>query len=368
VKWSPADVAWRTELPGIGHSSPCLWDERIFLTSARKSGSQVERYVICLDRGSGEILWKHRASAGEAEKVHSMNCFATATCATDGERIVAFFGRGGIHCYDIAGKKLWSYDAGDIPSPWGAAASPIIVGSKVIQNCDAAGASALIALDTKNGKVVWKTDRDDKPRGGWSTPILIDTGDMKELVLNGEFGVDGYNPDTGKHLWFCKGFNGRGTPMPLLNNGILYLLSGKPGDTFAVRPGGKGDVTASHMVWHTPRKKGRVLSSPAIYQDHMLNVSMEGYANCYDAPTGNLLWTERLDGRYTASPLLARGLFYIQSEAGETLVIRPGEKLDIVATNKVGAGAKEIFRASPVPAQGQLLLRSDRVLYCVGDS
>ena len=366
VEWSSSDVAWRTELRGTGHSSPCLWDDRIFLTSAQKSGDQVERSVICLDRDDGKILWRHVASAGAAEKTHAMNGFATATCATDGERVVAFFGKGGIHCYDMTGKKLWSYDAGDFPGNWGTAASPIIVGDKVIQNCDAAGPSVLIALNKTNGERIWQTARGKMPRGGWSTPILIDAGQRKELVLSGEFGVNGYDPDTGKDLWFCKGFSGRGTPMPIFSKGLLFVMSAKPGDTFALRPGGTSDVTASNMVWHTPREKGRVLSSPAMSRNHLLSVSQEGFANCYDASTGKVLWSERLPGRYTASPLIAGGMFYLQNEAGETLAIKPGKKLDIVATNKIGAKAGEVFRACLVPSQGQLLIRSDQAIYCIG--
>ena len=366
VTWNAGDVAWRTELTGTGHSSPCLWDDRVFLTGARKNGGQVERYVICLNRADGKVLWQRLASTGPAEKLHTMNGFATATCATDGERVVAFFGRGGIHCYDIRGEKLWSYDAGGVPSPWGAAASPIIVDDNVIQNCDAAGASVLVALDKTSGRKTWETARDDMPKGGWSTPVLINIGKKTELILNGEFGVNAYDSDTGRDLWFCKGFNGRGTPMPAFGNGLLYIMSGKPGDTYAVRPGGSGDVTASRMVWHTPRKKGRALASPALYQGYLLSISLEGYANCYDAPTGRLLWTERLPGRYSASPLLATGLFYLQSEAGETVVIKPGKKLDIVATNRIDANPEEVFRACLVPTQGQLLIRADRAIYCIG--
>jgi len=186
VRWGPADVAWRTELSGQGHSSPCVWDGQIFLTGARKTkDGHVERLVFCLDRNTGAVVWKKAASVGEAEVTHNMNGFASATCATDGQRVVAFFGRGGIHVYDMHGKKLWSRDLGTFPGPWGTAASPIMLDDKIIQNCDALGESFLIALDKKTGQTVWKTARRQKPRGGWSTPLLIDAGSRKELVLGG---------------------------------------------------------------------------------------------------------------------------------------------------------------------------------------
>jgi hypothetical protein len=149
-----------------------------------------------------------------------MNSYATPTCATNGKQVVAFFGPAGIHCFDLKGEEKWSRELGAFPGPWGVAASPIILGDLVIQNCDAEGASSLIALSLEKGEPVWQTEREKKPRGGWSTPIVIENGDRKELVLNGELGVRGYDPKTGKELWFCESFNGRGSPVPDFFNGI----------------------------------------------------------------------------------------------------------------------------------------------------
>ncbi|MHC5057707.1 MAG: outer membrane protein assembly factor BamB family protein [Planctomycetota bacterium] len=171
TRWSAGDVVWRRELGGKGHSSPCVVGDRIFVTAARSVGEKVERSVICLGRADGRVLWQHVASTGEAEQVHGMNGFATASCASEGERVVAFFGRGGIHCYDPDGKRLWSRDLGTFPGGWGTAASPVFVGGRVIQNCDAQSKSSLMALDARSGETVWSTDRKDKPRGGWNTPM-----------------------------------------------------------------------------------------------------------------------------------------------------------------------------------------------------
>jgi outer membrane protein assembly factor BamB len=367
ITWGPGDVAWRTELEGQGHSSPCIWGERVFLTTARKTDAgQVERIVLGVDRSTGKVLWRRVASVRSPEPVHRLNSFATPTCATDGQRVVAFFGPGGIHCYDLEGKRLWSRDLGTFPGPWGTGASPIIVEDLVIQNCDAEGDSYLVALDKRTGETVWRTPRGSLPRGGWNTPIVIDAGGRRELVLNGEHGVRGYDPATGKEHWFCKSFNGRGTPVPAFGQGMLFVVSGLPGDVYAVRPGGSGDVTHTRMVWHTPRRGGRDLSSPILVGGYLMVVNMSGVGSCYDAKTGRELWRERLEGRYSASPIAAGGLVYIQNEAGFTLVIRPGEKLDIVARNKLAAGEDEIFRSSLAPSEGQIFCRSNRALYCIG--
>lgn len=366
VKWSVDDVVWRTELTGKGHSSPCIWDDKIFLTSGLKSGSnRAKRLIICVEQRSGKVLWEKPVSQGDAESVHDMNSFATSTCVCDGQRVVAFFGKGGLHCYDINGEKLWSRDLGKFPGPWGTAASPIILGDMVIQNCDAQGDSEIVAVNKQDGEILWRTSRDKMPRGGWSTPILIDTGSRKELILNGEKGVTSYDPTTGKELWFCKGFNGRGTPSPVFDGKLIYIITAKPGDTFALRPGGSGDVTDSHMVWHTRRGGGRNLSSPALVGKYLLTFTMSGVGTCYDTSNGKHLWEEKFDGKITASPLVAGGLIYIQTEAGQTIVIRPGEKPEIVARNDLNAVKGETFRSSMAVSKGQIIFRSDRALYCI---
>lgn len=366
MKWSPDSVAWKTELKGAGQSSPVNWGDKLFLTGASDDGK--ERHVFCIDRRDGKMLWEKTIECENPEKNHKMNSWATPTCATDGERVIAFFGPGGLHCFDLDGKKLWSRDLGDFPGTWGTAASPVMHGSMVIQNCDAEGPSYLVALDRKTGEEVWKTRREDKPKGGWSTPILIDTGERSEIVLNGEFGVRGYDPASGKELWFCKGFNGRGSPVPDYANGLLYVVNGKPGDTYVVKPGGSGDVTESHMVWHAERRGGRDLPSPAVVGDYLVIVSMSGIASCYDAHTGEIHWNERLgvEGEFAAAPLIANGLVYIQNVfGGETVVIKPGKKLEIVSQNSLGADKQEIFRATLAPIGGKVFARSHSTLYCI---
>ncbi len=361
VKWDASSVVWKCELPGSGQSSPVIAGNRIFLTAALDSGRQ--RVVLCVDRETGRIAWQETVWSGEPEKSHAMNGWASATCATDGQHVVAFFGQGGLHGFDVTGKKLWSKDLGQFGGPWGAGASPLIADKLVIQNCETEGVGSIAAFDLATGEMKWQTPRDAPQRGGWSSPIFVRVGDRQEVVLNGFNGVTGYDLVTGKKLWFCKSFAGRGEPTATLGQGLLFLVNGQPGDFYAVRPGGDGDVSDSHLVWHAPRKVGRDQPSPIVINDVVIVASMDGIAICYDTKTGRKLWKERLGGSFTSSPIAANGLAYFQSNTGETVVIKPGSTLDVVARNTIPAGADEVFRASLAPSRGQMFSRSNSKLY-----
>lgn len=363
VKWNDGDLAWKAPLPGIGESSPIIWLDKLFLTTAEEGARK--RCLLCLDRHNGRILWKQTVEfSGQPEELHKMNTFASPTCATDGEVVVAFFGRAGLHAYSLDGKHLWSNDLGQFDNPWGVGASPVLVDDLVIQNGDADSDAFLAAYDKRTGKTVWRVPRPN--HRGWSTPILLAVDGRQELVLNGHAGVTAYNPATGKELWFCASFNGRGEPTATPGDGLVYLVNGLVGDIYAVKPGGKGDVTKSRMAWHTPRKEGRDLPSPIVIDHYLIVVSMGGVVVCYDGATGQTIWKERLGGNHSASPIAAAGLAYFQGEDGSMTVIKPGRQFDVVAHNSLPAQGDEIFRASPAPCEGQLFLRSDRALYCVG--
>ena len=366
-EWAANDVQWRADLGGVGQSVPVVWDKSIFLTSSEQtSDGKVARYVICLNRTDGKTLWKQQAATGPGEPLHKMNTWATPSCATDGELVIAYFGPGGLHCYNVDGDHQWSLNPVAPSGAWGFAGSPIMLDDKVIQNCDGEGKSFLLAVNKKTGEEIWRTERKATPKGGWSTPIVIDTGKRKELVLNGEFGVQGYDPVTGEDLWYCQSFNGRGTPVPAYTNGLLVTVNGKPGDIYAVKPGGAGDVTKTHMAWHTRRGGDRDLPSPVAVGDYVFTVSMKGIATMYDAASGKELWKERLGGNFSATPFIAGGLIYALDEDGKTFVIRPGDELNVVAKNSLGDRSGEIFRASATPSAGQVFIRSDAALYCVG--
>lgn len=361
VRWDASSIVWKTPLKGIGQSSPIVWGDRIFLTSALDQGRQ--RIVYCVDAADGSIKWEHVAWKGEPEKIHDWNSWASATCATDGEVVVAFFGKGGLHAYALDGKPLWSRDLGPFESPWGTAACPVIVGDLVIQNGDADVNAFIMALDKKTGKTVWNTPRFNSR--GWSTPILIEAAGRSELVLNGHNGVTAYDPATGSELWFCKSFNGRGEPTVTPAGKILCAVNGLAGDIYAITPGGKGDVTETRMAWHTGRRGGRDTPSPIAVDQYIVVVDMKGIATCYDADTGKEFWKERICDSISASPIAARGLAYFSDEKGQTVVIKPGPKLEVVSRNSMGTSANEMFRASLTPLGQKFLTRSNTVLYCI---
>jgi len=293
TKWDAKAIVWKTPLPGDGQSSPVIVGKRIFLTAALEKGAK--RLVLCIDRDTGKIVWQDQAWAGSPEPIHKLNGWATPTCVCDGERVIAFFGKGGLHCYSVDGKKLWSReDLGEFPGAWGTAACPIIVGELVVQNCDSTKNATLLAVDRKNGKTVWQTPRPTPEKGGWSSPVLVDAGSRKEIVVNGEAAVIGYDPPSGKELWRCKAFNGRGEPTVAPVKGQIYVVNGLAGDVYSVKLGGTGDVTKTHMAWHTPRKGDRDQPSPIVVGNFLLVADMKGMTTCYDATTGKIQWKERL--------------------------------------------------------------------------
>lgn len=362
TKWTEKDIAWKLSLPGIGQSSPIVWGDRIFLTSALEKGKT--RLVFCVNRKTAQIDWQHTAWQGEPEPIHAMNSWASSTCVTDGEVVIAFFGKGGLHGYTVDGKHLWSKDLGAFAGPWGTSACPVLFGDMVIQNCDADVNAYLVALDKRTGNQIWRTKR--REHRGWSTPVFIDVDGRQEMALNGHEGVQGYDPKSGAELWFCKGFAGRGEPTVTPAGKLLCVVNGQPGDFYAVKPGGSGDVTETHMAWHTPRKSGRDTPSPIVVGKYIIVSSLDGIASCYDAETGEVYWKERIAGKFSASPIAAKGLVYFLNENGKTFVIEPGESLKIVAENDIPAGKDEIFRASLAPSAGQLFVRSTTTLYCLG--
>lgn len=366
VRWNAGSIVWKVPLPGIGQSSPIVWNDRIILTSALDEGRQ--RLVLCLDAHDGSVIWQHTAWMGIPEPIHQMNSWASASCVTDGDVVIAFFGKGGLHGYTLDGKHLWSRDLGPFEGPWGVAACPVIVGDLVIQNGDADANAFIRGLNKRTGTTVWTTPRPNFR--GWSTPILVEAAGRQELVVNGHTGVTAYDPASGKQLWFCKSFNGRGEPTITPAGGLLCAVNGLAGDIYAVRPGGEGDVTNSRMPWHTPRRGGRDTPSPIAIDKFIVVADMKGIACCYDSETGRELWKERLCDTISSSPIAAGGLAYFQDEKGETVVLKPGPQLDVVARNTLNADNagtnNEIFRASLAPLGGKLLSRSQTTLYCIG--
>ncbi len=364
VAFSAADVVWKTALPGIGQSSPVVDSDRIYLTSSLADGRQ--RLLFALDRATGKLLWKQVVWIGTPEPSHQMNGWASATCAVDGERVYAFFGRGGgVVCYTRDGEKLWDRELGDFEGPWGTAACPILYEDLVIQNCDAEANASLTAFDKLTGKTVWTTPREDFR--GWSTPFIFRGAGEPQLVLNGHTGVRSYDPLSGKEVWFCSSEKGRGEPTVTPDaDGRLIVLNGLAGAMYAVDGTGKGDVSATKRLWQTPRKTGRDLPSPAIIGHKLLVMAMKGILTGYDSTTGEQLWEERVGGNYCASPVVVGNQTLFVAEDGNVLVVDPTGKTPKIMQNSVGGSESEIFRSSLAAHDGQWLLRSDRALYAVG--
>ena len=364
TSWNTDSILWKKSISGEGQSSAVEAGNKIFLTASENSGDK--RSLLCFSKKEGKLLWQKTVNYKGEEYSHRMNGWCTPTPATEGDRVIAFFGPAGMHCFNTDGRKIWELQLGDFPGSWGAAASPIIIDGIVYQNCDSMGPSRLIAITLETGKILWDTPRVEKPRGGWSTPICITANKRKQLILNGEYGVRGYDINHGKELWFCEGFNGRGSPIPFYGNGLLYVVNGKPGDLYAVSPKGLGDVTKSHLKWHAKRNGGRDLPSPMMLNDMVLVTSMSGVITCYDAKNGKTHWIDRLQGAFSGSPIVTSKHYYVQSESGTTYVILPNKKnLKIISQNKISDDVEEIFRATLSPIDGKIYTRSNKFLYCI---
>jgi outer membrane protein assembly factor BamB len=376
VEWGvKKNVRWKTALPGEGSSSPVVFGERIFLTSAEDDGTK--RIVRCLDRHTGRIVWTKSIGDKNPEPTSALTGHAAATPVTDGKRVIAFFGNAGAVCYDFAGKRLWRRSLGEFESELGFASSPVLVGDRVILVCDHDGDrfstfdSFLIALDAQTGKTAWKTQRRGLFRS-WSTPIVVVAGagpmgspagrkaGRKELLVCGQDALRAYDPDTGRELWKVTGLTGWVTPTPVFAEGLILLTCGKTGPVLAVRPGGTGDVTKSHVVWKHERQ-GPYVCSPVCYGGLLYVHNEAGLLSCYEARTGTLVYRKRLGGRFYASSIAGDGRVYISNDAGRTHVIRAGRRFEVLARNEL----KEEILASPAVAGNDLLLRTRKHLYCI---
>ena len=351
-------------MPGVGQSSPIFWEDSIFLSSATDGGNK--RVVVAIDRKTGEIQWQTVVWEGEAEDTHSMNNRASSTCATDGKRVIAFFGKGGLHSLDtITGKVLWSRDLGKFEGPWGTGASPVIVDGLVVQNCDADNESSLMAFNLETGKTVWKTSRETIR--GWSTPVVFQSTDRKELILNGHSKVVSYNIANGDVYWECIASVGRGTPTLAFSKDAVISVPGRSGTMVAIRPGGSGDVSGKQEAWRVPRTGGRDLPSPLVVGDYLIVTRLRpGIISCYDNRNGEQLWQQRVEGGFSSSPIAINGTVYTVTESGITHVFKPGASFEAISKNSIEATLEETFRASPAAFDGHLLLRSDKYLYCIG--
>jgi outer membrane protein assembly factor BamB len=377
VHWSSThNVVWKTALPGPGTSSPVVAGNRIFLTcytgyalSDKKPGTMADlrRHVLCLDRATGQICWKKDFEPVLPEHDYSgegsYHGYASSTPIADGERLYVFFGKSGVYCFDLEGKQLWHVAVGKGISGWGSAASPLLYKDLLLVNASVE-AGVLLALDKTSGKEIWRA-------GGignaWNTPVLVTApGRERELVISVENRLLGLNPDTGKELWHCEGIHRYVCPSVVAHDGVVYAIGG--GHTsLAVKAGGRGDVTKTHVLWR--KNRGSNVSSP-VYHDGYLYWASDhgGVVNCQDAATGKFLYEQRLapaPNIIYASPVLAEGRLYYVSQDKGTYVVAARPKFELLARNVFDDDPSRT-NASPAASAGQLLLRTDRFLYCLG--
>jgi outer membrane protein assembly factor BamB len=377
VQWSAtSNVIWKTTLPGPGHSSPIVWGDRIFLTafrSERISNAYAARFllsargqlvVLALDKTSGKILWERPVKAPSIEALHPTNSPASPTPVTDGRYVYVYFGSAGLAAFDFNGTAVWEKKLGPFPSDWGSASSPVLYGNTLLLNVDTDGEDFLLAVDKSSGKTIWQTPRGQVTRS-WSTPIIWNANGRDEIVVSGSQRVKGYDPVSGKELWTVDGLTEWVAPTPVTAHGLLFVASNGPGGNIimAIRPGGSGNITRSHVAWRYERG-APYTPSPVVVGDYLYAVRSGGLLTCLNAKTGVEVWQQRLPARgdYYASLLAGDGKIYALSEDGEASVIAAKPTYQLLSVNDMG----ERSMASPAVSSGRIYIRTDSALYAIG--
>jgi outer membrane protein assembly factor BamB len=400
VEWngeSGKSVLWKTEIPGLGFSSPVVWNDRIFLTSAvPASGSAAVKLglygdiqpvpdepaqsfnVYCLDRKSGRILWTRTAASGVPKiKRHPKSSHANPTIATDGKHVVAFFGSEGLYVYDFAGKLLWKKDLGVLDSgffmapsaQWGFASSPVLREGKLLIQADVQKNSFLAAFDVKTGNQLWRTPRQDVPTFGSPAvvPYTANGASKLQVVVNGWKHIGGYDFETGKELWRLEGGGDIPVPTPVWANDLIIITNahgpGRP--IYAIRTDGSGDLKDSNAIAWKHDRAGNYMQTPLLHDGIGYFCFDNGVLSAYQLSTGERLFQQRLGaGRagFTSSPVASGGRLYITNEEGHTFVLALGREYKLLAENDLG----EQVMASPAVSAGVLFLRGTQHLYAIG--
>jgi outer membrane protein assembly factor BamB len=348
LRWSATEnVAWCTDLPGEGSSSPVVSGGAVFLAYAKRDGAV--RGLARLDFRTGAIAWTREWDDPAPERTSAVTGHAAPTPATDGSRVVAFFGNAGVVCVGVDGAPLWRRGLGEFDSELGLASSPVIHGGAVVIVADHDGASSLLALDLANGAVRWETRRTGLGRS-WSTPIVVEG----RLIVSGQDGLRAYDPTDGRLLWRVEGPEGWVAPSPVSGDGLVYATSGKDGPTIAATPEGR-------LAWREERG-GPYVSSPVFYRGHLYVFDESGRVTVRRGADGAVVHRARAGGKFTSSPAAGDGKVYATDESGTTVVLRAGGGFEILAENRLG---EETF-ASPAIAEGALLIRTGKRLRRIG--
>jgi outer membrane protein assembly factor BamB len=401
-RWDAAKnvgVRWKTAIPGLAHSSPVVWGDRVYVTTAVSSrGNDTFRHglygdgdasddrspqkwkIYALDKRTGRVVWERTAHEGvPRERRHVKATYANATPAADGRYVVAFFGSQGLYAFDPKGRLAWKKDLGvlnagaynDAGYEWGTASSPVIYKDLVIVQCDTQTESFLLAADIKTGKTVWKTPRQELP--SWGTPTIYEGRGRAEIVTNASNFIRGYDPLTGKELWRLGGSSKITAPTPVYAGDLIVVASGRRPEApiFVVRAGATGDITLAadqtanrHVAW-SKQQRGSYMPTPLIYGEHLYVLSNQGVLDCYDLKTGAEIYRQRLPhkgGGFSASPVAADGRLYLSSEDGEIFVVRAGARYEVLAANPMG----ELLMATPAISSGMMFVRTQHHVYAVG--
>ncbi|MBI3839843.1 MAG: PQQ-binding-like beta-propeller repeat protein [Planctomycetia bacterium] len=367
VAWSATSgVRWKTALPGSGISNPIVWNGSVVCTSS-DGARQQDLHVVALSLDSGKLLWHTRLWGTTPTLYHeTKSSMASPSPITDGQQIYAFFGSGDVFCLDFEGRLLWhrslAAEYGAFENRFAASSSPLLFEDSLIVQCDHYGASYVIAIDKITGENRWKTDR-PKVWLSWSSPICarVPQTSEYELILCGSEKIDAFDPRTGGKLWTLGGMARECIPTPVTGHGLLLAVSGPNGTSYAIRPGGRGDITASHVVWSSTRGNPFVPSA-ILVGDYYYLVDDHGIGSCLDARTGKQVWRKRFGGDFTASPVSADRRIYFVNEAGTTLVIQAGiQRYQELARNALD---EPVF-ASPAISAGNLLIRAAGRLWCL---
>jgi outer membrane protein assembly factor BamB len=374
LKWGKDEnLRWKVPIPGVGHSSPIVWGDRVFVTSCMEEDQK--RLLLCLDRRDGKVLWQRVVLTAKLEEKHKLNSFASSTPVTDGRHVwVSFLEYPDMQvvCYDFAGNKVWQRSPGTLLSKHGFCSSPVLHKDLLILNGDQDAPAYLVALDKKTGAERWRADRPNRTRS-YCTPILIRSAkkpDVTQLVLSGSKCVTGYDADTGKLLWIVDGPTEQYVASLVFHDETLFLTTGFPEfHLMGLSPDGEGNITnTEHVHWHIPHevngpKGASYVPSPIAANGLFYVVSDLGYLSCLEAKTGKRQWMQRLGRHHSASPVLANGHLYFPDDDGTTWVVKASSQFELVRKNVLG----EECYASPAVSGGQIFLRTLHHLWCIGE-
>ena len=378
LRWSSRDnIAWKVKIPGVGHASPIVWEDRVFIVTCLPESQH--RVLLCLDRTSGDTLWQRVVIEAPLEEKHRLNSRASSTPATDGELVyVAFLEPDGsqirigderyitpgnmvVAAYDFSGQRRWLVRPGLFSSRHGFCSNPVPFENRIIVNGDHDGDAYLVALDRQTGQTLWKTPRENKTRS-YSTPIIRSLDGRTQMVLSGNLCVASYDPRDGSQHWIIDGPTEQFVASVVDNGQLVFVTAGYPEyHILAIRPDGHGKLTDSHIEWRTTKGCAYV-PSPIVIGPYLFVVSDTGIASLFDTQSGKRFWMERIGKHFSASVITAGGHLFALADDGTTSVIKPGPTFERIAQNAIG----ESCSSSPAISKGQIFVRGEEHLYCIG--